>query len=87
MNKLFKMLLSSVIVSKGLFAKTATVPWVTGNVENPYLIASLENLYWIANKVNNSSNTFSGKYLKQTTNINESSSSSWDDRNGGNGPL
>ncbi|ACF14207.1 GLUG domain protein [Chloroherpeton thalassium ATCC 35110] len=65
------------------FAQTAVAPTVgDGTKTNPYQIASLENLYWLADKVNNSKETFSGKYFKQTKNISALETSDWFDGNG-----
>ncbi|MBP1641242.1 MAG: filamentous hemagglutinin N-terminal protein, partial [Bacteroidetes bacterium] len=58
-------------------AQTATIPLGSGTIGDPYLIASLENLYWIANQANNKSNNFSGKYFIQTADIDASSTSTW----------
>ncbi len=82
MTKPSKMMLITIVLTGGLFSQTATAPTGTGTAEDPYLIASLENLYWIADQVNNYSNYFSGKYLKQTADIDASATSGW---NGGAG--
>src|SRR5690554_1745220 len=47
--KLFGMLIIALMASASLMAQTAIAPSVgDGSVDNPYEIASLENLYWIA---------------------------------------
>ena len=56
-----------------LKAQTATAPSGTGTVGDPYLISSLDNLYWVTQ---NSSAW--GSYFKQTADIDASSSSGWD---------
>ena len=58
-------------------AQTATAPSGTGTSSDPYLIASLNNLYWIADQNNNVHTDFTGKYFKQTANINASTTSTW----------
>ncbi|MEW6061284.1 MAG: GLUG motif-containing protein [Bacteroidota bacterium] len=55
-----------------IFAQTATPPSGSGTSANPYLIASLENLYWVTQNASSWS-----KYFKQTANIDASSSSGW----------
>ena len=47
-----------------------------GTSGNPYQIATLENLYWIAFQANSGTN-FTGVYFEQTANINASVTSSW----------
>jgi hypothetical protein len=60
----------------GINAQTATAPSGSGTESDPYLIASLNNLYWISDQTH-SGNTFSDKYFKQTTDIDASSTSTW----------
>ncbi|MBU1115110.1 MAG: hypothetical protein KKE09_08250, partial [Bacteroidetes bacterium] len=56
-----------------LFGQTATAPAAgDGTSGNPYQIASLENLYWIA-----ASTTRWAAYYEQTTNIDASETSGW----------
>ncbi len=57
-----------------LQAQTAVTPSGTGTSSDPYLIANLSNLYWVSQ---NSSSWVSGKYFKQTANIDASATSSW----------
>jgi hypothetical protein len=58
-----------------LFSQTATQPSVgDGTSGNPYQIATLDNLYWLTQTT---SAWASGKYFKQTTNIDASSTSGW----------
>ncbi len=57
--------------------KTIIAPSASdGTSGNPYQIASLENLYWIAFQANSGTN-FTGVYFEQTANINASVTSSW----------
>jgi methionine-rich copper-binding protein CopC len=53
-----------------------TIPQGTGTLGDPYLISNLTELKWVAEQTN-AGNTFSGKYLKQTANIDISSVSNW----------
>ncbi len=82
-TKLFSKILRSVMLKKllvvvtfllanNLFAQTATAPSGTGTSVDPYLIATLDNLYWITQ----TSSSWS-KYFKQTADIDASSSSTW----------
>lgn len=58
-------------------AQTATAPSVgDGTVGNPYQIATLENLYWISSQISGTQK-FTGKYFKQTADIDASSTSGW----------
>jgi len=57
------------------FAQTATPPSGAGTSLDPYLISSVDNLYWITQ---NSSEWVAGKYFQQTADIDASSSSTWD---------
>ncbi len=60
-----------------LVAQIATPPAGDGTDTNPYVIADLENLYWVTQ---NSSSW--DKYFVQTADIDASSSSSWDSNQG-----
>lgn len=60
-----------------LVAQTATAPSGTGVSGDPYLIATLDNLYWVTQ---NSSTWIS--YFKQTANIEATNTSTWDSGNG-----
>ena len=53
---------------------TSTQPSGTGTVNDPYLISSLANLYFLSQ---NPSYYASGKFIKQTANIDASETSSW----------
>ena len=73
------MLLIFTLVALGtgtLFAQTASEPSGSGTSLDPYLIATLNNLYWISENCN-SSNHFSGKYFKQTANIDATDTFNW----------
>ena len=60
------------LLSNNLFAQTATAPSGTGTAGDPYLIATLDNLYWVTQNSPEWS-----KVYKQTADINASSSSTW----------
>ncbi|MEQ9090071.1 MAG: GLUG motif-containing protein [Balneola sp.] len=76
-NPLLVFLLTFLVSSYG-YSQTATAPTGSGTSGSPYLIGSLENLYWITQ------NTSSwGAYFEQTADIDASSTASWDDGDGG----
>ena len=58
-------------------AQTSTAPSGSGTEGDPYLIANLENLYWLTQN----SSDWDGHY-KQTTNISAATSSNWDSGSG-----
>jgi len=60
-----------------IIAQIATPPSGGGTISNPYLIESLNNLYWVSQ---NSSSWHS--YFKQTADIDASSTSGWDNGKG-----
>ena len=63
-----------IILSCSLLAQTAEQPSGSGTENDPYLITNLENLYWMTEN--------SGewdKYYVQTSNIDASSSTAWDE--------
>ena len=70
-------LLVFTFLSTGLFAQTATVPSGSGTEGDPYLIASIENLYWVTQ---NSSAW--GSHFKQTADIDLSDSETWNSGQG-----
>lgn len=76
MNKIFTLLLAA-FVSMNAFSQTATVPAGDGSIASPYLIVSLNNLYWLATQVN-AGTDYTGKYFIQTANIDASTTLSWD---------
>ncbi len=82
MKSLFCILFFLVLSFQNNFAQTATVPTGNGTSDNPYLIASLENLYWISFKTNNEWNNLEGMYFEQTANIDASSTLTWFNGNG-----
>ena len=66
-----------VFLNLSIFAQTADQPSGSGTENDPYFIANLENLYWITEN--------SGewdKYYVQTSDIDASSTSAWDEGQG-----
>lgn len=59
-----------------LFGQTSVQPAGSGTESSPYLITSLENLYWVSVQTNEG-NSFVGKFFKQTNNINATITSTW----------
>ena len=57
-------------------------PSGTGTSSDPYLIATLDNLKWVADQTNGG-NSFSGKYFKQTADIDASATSTWNSNGSG----
>ncbi len=75
-NLLLVFLLTFLVSSYG-YSQTAIAPSGSGTSGSPYLIGSLENLYWI------SQNTSSwGSYFEQTVDIDASATVAWDDSSG-----
>ena len=71
-------LICTLIFANFIFGQTATAPSGSGAIGDPYLISSLNNLYWIAVQVNGDPSTdFRDKYFKQTVDIDASSTSTW----------
>ena len=66
-----------IIVSLNLYSQTATAPSGTGISSDPYLISSLEHLYWVSTSLINSSTFSTGKFFLQTNDIDASATSSW----------
>jgi len=60
----------------------ATQPQGEGTEASPYLISNLEELYWIADQVNNHDNSFEGKYFLQVNDIDASETKDWFDGEG-----
>jgi len=54
------------------FSQIAVAPSGSGTSDSPYLIATLNNLYWLTQNT-----SFWNKYFKQTADIDASSTSSW----------
>ncbi len=78
MKKLFTLLILFCVVVTTLRAQTATAPSGSGSSGDPYLVANLNNLYWITQN----SASWTGKYFRQTANIDASATSSWDSNKG-----
>lgn len=72
MKKFF--ILTTLFLVTSLFSQTATAPSGTGTLCDPYLISSLDNLYWITQ---NPSSYGVGKNFVQTANIDASPTSTW----------
>jgi hypothetical protein len=77
MNKITLLLITIILIHWNTNGQTATAPSGTGNSGDPYLIATLDNLYWVTQ--NSASWT---SYFKQTANIDATSTSTWDSGNG-----
>ncbi|MBZ0241966.1 MAG: hypothetical protein K8F24_02010 [Bacteroidales bacterium] len=71
------LLIFMMFAQTALLAQTATPPAGAGTVESPYLIANLNNLYWITQ---NSAEW--GKIYHQTADIDASATSGWDSYKG-----
>ncbi len=63
------------LLTQTAFAQTATAPTGTGTSGDPYLISSLENLYWLS-QVDSVWND--NAYFQQTADIDASATSGWD---------
>jgi hypothetical protein len=63
--------------SKFISAQTATTPSGSGTENDPYLIATIDNLYWVTQN-----STSWDKYFEQTADIDASSTSTWDSGEG-----
>jgi hypothetical protein len=75
MKKVLLLNLMLLIISWAINAQTATPPAIgDGSESNPYQIATLENLYWIAT---NSSRSMGDNYFIQTADIDASSTANW----------
>jgi hypothetical protein len=66
-----------VFISASLFSQTATMPSGSGTNGDPYLVSTLDNLFWITQ---NSSSW--GSYFVQTADIDASSTSGWNSGSG-----
>jgi hypothetical protein len=77
MKKFYATLTFIFLSAISLFAQTATVPSGTGTSIDPYLIETLDNLFWVTQ---NSSSW--NKIFKQTADIDASSTSTWDSGQG-----
>ncbi len=76
MKKLFTLLITLFVVIAS-YGQTATPPSGSGTSGDPYLVANLNNLYWITQN-----STSWDKYFRQTADIDASSTSSWDSNKG-----
>ena len=74
MKKTFLLLTLALLSFIFAGAQTATTPSGTGTSGDPYLIANLNNLYWITQ---NTASWVTGKYFKQTADIDASTTSTW----------
>jgi len=66
------------LISLTGFSQTAVHPAGAGTEEEPFLIASLENLYWITQN-----SDMWDAYYKQTSDIDATDTKTWDDGDGG----
>lgn len=57
-------------------------PLGTGEEADPYRISTLEHLYWISDQTNRHVNDFSGKYFRQTNDIDVSETKLWNEGQG-----
>ena len=83
LQKLSFIFLFLMLFSKILNAQVPLQPTGTGTEADPYLINNLSKLYWVAYQVYNNSNSFDGKYFKQTANIDAFATSTWFDNGSG----
>lgn len=67
-----KTLIMFLLLSPALLAQTSTQPSGSGTANDPYLIATLENLYWITQNPGSWD-----KHFKQTADIDASETSTW----------
>ena len=74
MIKLVQALLFLLVAS--VAAQTAVKPAGDGSEANPYQIATLENLYWLSQNINNWG--VGGKIFEQTADIDASATKDWD---------
>jgi hypothetical protein len=75
MKKFFTLLLAA-FVTMNAFSQTAAVPSGDGTLATPYQIASLANLYWLAEQVN-AGTDYTGKYFRQEVPIDATVTSTW----------
>ena len=77
---LFTTLIMLLALSTGLMAQTtATAPDGSGTSEVPYLISNLAELSYLCQNLSGTNYWASGVYIKQTADINASSTQYWDD--------
>ena len=75
--KCVAILVLALFVAADSFSQTATMPTGSGTSDDPYIIATLNNLYWITQN----SGAW-GAYFTQTANIDASSDSAWSSGSG-----
>ncbi len=68
--------------SVSAFSQTAVAPANAGDpgagtLANPYNIASLDNLYWMASQVNEHGNSFENTFFRQTDDIDAEDTENW----------
>lgn len=73
MRKSFLLLCFILLGFAFLKAQTAIAPSGSGTSGDPYLVANLDNLYWVTQNTA----SWSGKYFKQTADIDATATSSW----------
>ena len=74
---LYIAIFTTLVLTVSAFAQTADPPSGSGTLGDPYLIATLNNLYWITQ---NSGEW--GKVYKQTADIDATTDSTWDGKQG-----
>ena len=65
------------ILSFSSYAQTSIAPSGSGTSANPYLISSLENLYWLSEKLCITPNFSRDKFFSQINNIDASATAGW----------
>jgi len=69
----------SQIVKVNTLPEDPVQPEGTGDTQNPYLISKLQELYWIADQVNNKNQDFKDKYFVQVADIDATDTKDWFD--------
>ncbi|MDB9902989.1 Ig-like domain-containing protein [Flavobacteriaceae bacterium] len=64
-------------ISLSAIGQTATEPSGSGTATDPYLISSLNELYWVSKKQIENQSFSDGKYFLQTKNIDASDTANW----------
>lgn len=77
MKKINILLLFFTLLHLNGYSQTATAPSGSGSSADPYLISSLDNLYWVSTSLINNATFSDGKFFLQTNDIDASSTSSW----------
>ena len=65
------------LISLMSYSQTAIAPSGSGSSSDPYLISSLENLYWISTSLISNSNFSDNKFFLQTNDIDASDTANW----------